>query len=115
MGTVAIVLRIVLRIVEDVLRRRHPEGRHVVAAHHLFVENERKQPTEILIVHVHRRVFGHVRREDRTVRTVETVALVGLVVGHVRHAVELVDEAVLCDVRAAREHRHRVFGRAVFL
>lgn len=113
--TEALVLRVLVDTGEHVIGRCETITGNVTARVHFFLEDQRKQPTQVLVVQVQFRFFSDVRGEDGSVRTHQTVAPVRLVVGHVGTSVVLVDESELSYVGRTGEHGHVVGVGAVLV
>lgn len=76
---------------------------------------ERKQPTEILVIHIESSVVCDVWREDRTITAIQSVAFLRLPVNQMCVSIELVYQAKLTDIVASSEHCDVVSRCTIFL
>lgn len=81
---------------------------------YLFLETQRQKTTQILLIDKKRRVLLDVWGENRTVRSIQTITVLAQPISHVRSAVVLVNNSVLCDIIDAGEHRDAICAGAVF-
>lgn len=86
-------------------------SRHTVFRVNLTFECQWQQAAQIFVVHMQRRIFGDVWRENGTVSAVQVVAGGRCPMWQILVAIVFVNDAKLCDVIDAREDGNTILPK----